>query len=237
MLDSAHVAGCGTMKARQGASGRAYLGMLKNWFLDALYPPDAVCFACDREAELDERYLCADCAPKIITMENLPCPAGLNGVSAGLLYNEAIQHCIYRLKYGDAKYIARPLARLMRLPEGCMPDYLVPVPLYPQRLKDRGYNQSELLARAFSEHTGITVQPFVLARTRQTVPQASLKKEERAGNVLGAFQATVDLRNKTILLIDDVLTTGSTLTACADALRDAGAKAVYATCACAAPYR
>lgn len=235
MLLGAHVAGCGHMNTRQGASGRAYPGMLKNWFLDALYPPDAVCFACDREAELDKRYLCADCAPKIIAMENPSCPVGLNGVSAGLIYNEAIQHCIYRFKYGEAQYIARPLARLMRLPEGCLADYLVPVPLYPQRLRDRGYNQSELLARAFSEHTGIMVQTSVLARTRQTVPQASLKKEERAGNVLGAFQATGDLQNKTILLIDDILTTGSTLAACADVLRDAGAKAVYAACACAAP--
>lgn len=224
-----------TPPVMQNGNRYSRLAALKDRLLDALYPPDAVCFACDNEAVLDERYLCAVCSSKIIGIENPPCPEGLDGVSAGLLYNDGIRPAIYRFKYGEAQYIARPLARFLRLPAGCAPDYIVPVPLHPKRLQARGFNQSELLARAFSLDTGIPMHTAAIIRAKQTMPQASLHIAQRASNVSGAFQAR-EVQGKRILLVDDIFTTGSTLVACATALRHAGAIAVYAACVCAAPH-
>ncbi len=205
-----------------------------DWFLDALYPPDAACFACNNEAALDSRGLCETCAPQINSPEQAFCPPpGIQAITAGLFYSDALHSCIYHLKYGDAQYLARPLARLMRLPAGCKPDFIVPVPLHPKRLRARGYNQSALLALEFSRMVDIPVSQSCLTRVRETKPQASLNKAERATNVSNAFSAQ-GVQDKTILLVDDIFTTGHTLSACAAALRANGAAEVYAACACAA---
>lgn len=208
-------------------------GGLFERLLDVLYPPDAVCFACGREAALDARGLCAECGPKARPCGEVPLPVGLDGAFAGLYYAEALQGALYRFKYGEEQYLAGCLAAFLQLPAGCVPDALAPVPLHPARQRERGFNQSELLARQLSGRVGIPVEPGLLRRVKQTLPQASLKGAERAGNVQAAFSAE-NAEGRTILLIDDLLTSGNTLTACALALRAAGAKKVYAACVFAA---
>jgi ComF family protein len=107
-------------------------------------------------------------------------------------------------------------------------DIIVPVPLHPQRERERGYNQSVLLARELSGHTAVPVVEGVLLRTSPTQPQVGLNAAQRAENVRNAFACRDDsLRGLEILLVDDVLTTGATMRACAYALLEGKAAAVW----------
>jgi ComF family protein len=107
-------------------------------------------------------------------------------------------------------------------------DVLVPVPLHSKRLRERGYNQSFLLAKELSNLTGLPVNDTCLERNVYNVPQAKTRNvEERRLNVIGIFTCkNEDLRDKKVLLIDDVTTSGATLNACASALKIAGAMSV-----------
>jgi ComF family protein len=119
--------------------------------------------------------------------------------------------------YADAPWstLARPLTAV------------VPVPLHEQRLAERGYNQSELLAANFCKAVSLPMQPAWLVRTRETRQQVGLGPNQRMANVQGAFCATKAVAGQRILLVDDVYTTGSTLRACAAAALAAGAESVY----------
>ena len=107
-------------------------------------------------------------------------------------------------------------------------DAILPVPLHAEREADRGYNQAELLGRNLARSTQIRLEPEWLRRIRNTSQQASLASAERQRNVEGAFEASRDAQGLAVLLVDDVVTTGATLSACAAALRLAGANSVYA---------
>jgi ComF family protein len=111
------------------------------------------------------------------------------------------------------------------------PDVIIPVPLHWWRRWTRGYNQSETLARALARHLGLPFRPHWLRRVRNTPRQTSQAPSGRRDNVKNAFRArsTASLRGKTVLLVDDVLTTGSTCSEAARALRAAGAGRVVAT--------
>ena len=114
-------------------------------------------------------------------------------------------------------------------------DCIVPVPLHPARLRQRGFNQSLLLGQELSTRTGVPVREL-LRRDRYRAPQSRLPMKRRAYNVRGAFSCMGDPAGKRILLLDDVRTTGSTACACAQALLDAGANSVC-LCTCAVVYR
>lgn len=117
-------------------------------------------------------------------------------------------------------------------------DSIIPVPLHKRRLRWRGFNQALMLAREISEITGIWVDPNTLIRVRYTRPQTRLPFKERSENVKGAFEVAREtfVRDRSVLLVDDVATTGSTLTECARVLKKAGARRVEAlTIARAAP--
>jgi ComF family protein len=109
------------------------------------------------------------------------------------------------------------------------------VPLHAERLRERGYNQAELLARAFCRQVGLPLRPRWLQRQRLTHSQVGLSAQERQANVAEAFSASAAVRGKSILVIDDVYTTGATLNACATAALAAGAANVVAL-ALAIPY-
>ena len=107
---------------------------------------------------------------------------------------------------------------------------VVPVPLFPKRNRTRGYNQSELLAKNFAPRVGLTADTKSLVRIKNTVSQTTLGRMGRLANMKGAFSCKnpAAVKGKTVLLIDDVATTGATLEGCAAALKAAGAKKVMA---------
>ena len=209
-------------------------GMLEK-LLDSLYPRDAACFACNREAHVDANGLCEECAPRIHMAGILDSPPGISGLYAAFWYAEPLHAAVYRFKYGGAKYLAWHFASCVRLPADWRVDAVVPVPLSARRQRERGYNQSGLIARMIAKRYGLSVEPALLSRVRDTAAQAGLSARLRAQNVEGAFLASSAVKGRTLLLVDDVVTTGSTLGACAAALIQAGAARIYSVCACAAP--
>ena len=104
---------------------------------------------------------------------------------------------------------------------------MVPVPLHPRRLRSRGYNQSELLAGSLAAEAGLDLDVGALSRVKHSAPQVGATREQRRANVSGSFQCASDFTGRSIILLDDVATTGSTLSACALALKDAGASSVW----------
>jgi competence protein ComFC len=146
-----------------------------------------------------------------------------------------VRNLVHRFKYDGHLYLRRALAELLlhgladdRLHAEPI-DALVPVPLHPVRRRTRGFNQAEVLARALTSRCGIPTADL-LRRIRATTTQTRLDREERMENLRGAFQLrhTAGVKGKRLLLIDDVLTTGSTLDECARVLCEAGAESVLA---------
>lgn len=136
----------------------------------------------------------------------------------------------HALKYGGLPRIAHDLATVMArlLPAPQPPAVLVPLPLGPARLRRRGYNQSEWLARALATRWGVPVSSGSLARMRDTATQTALTPAARLANVAGAFTASTRRRWPHVVLVDDVLTTGATLAEAARALAAAGAAHITA---------
>jgi ComF family protein len=145
---------------------------------------------------------------------------------------------IHNFKYENDTPLAKPLAGLLaeRLARQMStgPDEeaaaLVPVPLHPTRRRARGYNQAELLARELSRSTGLSID-LSLVRIRETSSQVGLTMREREANVAGAFEWQRDDAPRTVILVDDVCTTGATLAECAAVLKLKGARSVYAVTA------
>lgn len=146
-------------------------------------------------------------------------------------YQPPLKEAITLFKYRGKLTLGKPLARAMieALPALPALDVIIPVPLHPQRLREREYNQSLLLANRLSRQTGIPLLLACLLRIRPTVPQTSLSKKERLTNLRGAFSVPrpAHIQGKRILLVDDVFTTGTTLNECAKTLRRAGSSHVY----------
>jgi ComF family protein len=144
-------------------------------------------------------------------------------------YEGALRRAIHLLKYERMTPLTRPLGERLALAAAELTgfDAIVPAPLHWRRRWDRGFNQADLLAREVSRRTGIPIDRRLL-RTRSTPPQAGLSAAERRRNVQGAFAAAGKsaIRGKRLIIIDDVMTTGATLEACARVLKRAGASQV-----------
>lgn len=141
-----------------------------------------------------------------------------------------MRQAVHRLKYGGQRSLAEPLADLLaelvrKLPPA---DAIVPLPLHPHRERQRGYNQASLLARALGARLNLPVVDAV-ARIKETKEQVGKNRHERIVNVKGAFAciAPDQVRDRRLLLVDDVCTTGSTLLACAEPLFRAKAQSVW----------
>jgi ComF family protein len=171
-------------------------------------------------------------------------PAALRAVRSAVWLADGARAAVHALKYGGLPRIADDLADAMArvaLPADD-PSVLVPIPLARKRLRERGYNQSDALAAALGRRRQLPVAAGLLARVRETATQTALTPETRLANVAGAFatsnvecrisnnefrNSTFDIGHWTLILVDDVFTTGATLAEAARALEQAGARTVY----------
>lgn len=191
------------------------------------------CCLCDQEAALGAEGLCDECRKKLKLCIAPAPPPPLDGLTAGLLYNEDTSSAFYRFKAKEQLYLGGFFAQYMSIPPEWQGEMLVPVPLHPWREFTRGYNQSHELALYLSSAYGIPVCAPLLKKVRFTRDQKKLNAEERKKNLRRSFKAAPEAAGRRIILVDDVTTTGSTLSACAQALKKAGAVKVYAvTAAC-----
>lgn len=170
--------------------------------------------------------LCADCAS--VPPARVRTPAGHPVLALGH-YESPVGDRVRRLKYGDETHLAFPLGRALRqLGAAAFSNLadavLVPVPLHPERLASRGYNQAALIARALAWRGGPRLDLTLIERRAHGVAQARLSGRERRVNLIAAFVVRkLAQQRPVVFLIDDVVTTGSTVDACASALLDAGA--------------
>jgi len=204
--------------------------------LDALYPPDVACALCGRETLLGNDRLCDDCRASLLPSPALICPNGLDGITAAFRYSGGARNGVRALKYQNQVRLAPFFANAITISADWQIDCVVPVPLHPLKKWLRSYNQSDYLAQELCKRYGLWQQNNLLRRTRFTKSQTTLNGFDRARNVSQAFLASPDARGQSVLLVDDVTTTHSTLLACAMALRKAGAIRVFAACATAATH-
>jgi ComF family protein len=171
-------------------------------------------------------HLCGDCLKGTFDFD---------AARSAVLYAGVVRERIHQLKFGGTLHWLPALVAL--LAEAVKPgdaatqvDMILPVPLHQQRLRQRGFNQAGLMAREFGRAHSIPVRFGVLVRHRATLPQTRLGRRERLENVRGAFTVARPeaVRGRSLLLVDDVYTTGTTLSECAKVLKRKGAQAVYA---------
>jgi ComF family protein len=207
--------------------------------LDLVLPP--LCALCGRDAA-GRAPLCAACAAALPRTGSLPAPAPLAALLAGAEFRGEVERWIHRFKYpapglAGLDPLPRALAEHLvcaaaaRVP-GPAAQLVVAVPLHPRRLRARGFNPAALLARALARARALPCDPCALERLRDTPSQTGLDRRARRRNVRGAFAARRALP-ACVWLVDDVVTTGSTLAACGAALRRAGAERVVGVCAAA----
>ncbi len=166
---------------------------------------------------------CAQCRPHALRFTR---------AAAVMSYRSPAREVIHAFKFHDHRRLARPLADLMvkRLVEVDFPshfDCVMPVPLHADRLRERGYNQAHLLAARVAEKLSLPLRLDILKRVRATDPQALLGPMQRHTNPVGAFAAGPHQAGRSVLLVDDVLTTGTTVSECAVVLRAAGWERIY----------
>jgi len=233
----------------------AALPNLSQWVLDQLYPPRCpscaepvaaqghLCAPCFRGLHLIADPSCARCGiPFAVPMEAcalcadcLDHPPLYDRARAALVYDEVVGRLVHHLKYHDrmlglpryAQWLEQVGAPLL-----AQSDCIVPVPLHWRRLMSRRYNQAAWLAYALAGRTGLPCLPGLLRRIRPTDPQARKNRAERLRAIQYAFcvppRRRAQVAGKRVLLVDDVMTTGATMSACASALKEAGAANVSA---------
>lgn len=223
--------------------------------LDILYPRR--CLGCGVSSPETFRYICWDCWSDSARVESPFCDLcgdpvsgaidhdfvcytcssekpSFDGARSAVRYDGVVGEALRQLKYEQALWLAPDIAKLLKnclkaeYP-GLRVDLLVPVPLHHVRRRHRGYNQSEVLARELGRQLGCPSDPGILRRIRPTMSQTNLTAKERLSNVDKAFKYRRGQRlaGRRILLVDDVMTTGATVNACAKALKKGGATSVH----------
>lgn len=246
--------GAGSRQARNAfAIGRAWLQSAGRTVADVIVPP--VCLGCHTALAAHDT-LCPDCwrgidfiRPPLCDRLGLPMPfdAGEQMISAAAAanppvydraravarYDGTMRDLVLSLKFHDQHQARRLFGRwLVDAGRDILADaeVIVPVPLSRLRLIWRRFNQSAILAQEVGRLTGVPFRPLTLVRTRRTRPQPGLSRSEREANVRGAFDVPAaqkaDITGRAVLLVDDVVTTGATIAACAKALKSAGARRV-----------
>jgi ComF family protein len=174
-----------------------------------------------------------DPGPGVLSMQAIADPPAYGRARAAVRFDDIARDLVHRLKYGDRLDLAPMLGQWMARAGRELvaeADALVPVPLHWRRLWARRFNQSAALAQSISRHTGLPVLSETLKRVRSTQQQVGLDKTQRATNVQGAFRVDperkADVAGRRLIVVDDVLTSGATVEACAKALLRAGAAKV-----------
>lgn len=208
----------------------------KKYILDLIFP--VKCLGCGQSDD----FLCPNCLKKIQLNRQIIYPKNspLFGlIIAGSYKEPLLKEAIHKYKYDLVKDLTRPLADLMMKKLNDCPWFkennvlLIPVPLHKKRLRWRGFNQTELLAERINQQLNIPLADNILERIKHAPPQVKIKDPQiRKRNIKEAFRirpapSKISLSNKTIILIDDVLTTGATLEECARALKKAGAQKIW----------
>jgi ComF family protein len=197
---------------------------------------DILCYGCKKSLVRIVPPICPKCGkpqpdgiicPKCVNWQN-----NINGIRSPFKYDGSVREAILQFKYKHLTCLAKPLAILLNEYLKYNPlsvQVIIPVPLYSKRLRERGYNQSDLLAKELSKLTKLPEDRSCLKRVKYILPQAITKSlDERLNNVYQAFSCINSrIQYTNILLLDDVSTSGATLDACAKALKDAGALSVW----------
>jgi ComF family protein len=213
--------------------------------LDLLFPHK--CLGCGKEGNL----ICDACQHRLTPIVNPICPhcgrpqasnilcptctvwpSNIDCIRSPLRFEGLTRQMVHQFKYKNLRSLAQPLASILKdylLREPLPVEVVIPVPLHPRRLKERGYNQSGLLAKELSRLMNLPFYEDEIQRVKYVLPQARTHSaKERLANVKGAFQcASLSHPGKAVLLIDDVATSGATLDACANALKLAGSGPVF----------
>ncbi len=230
---------------------RDFLRKSAEKLLDFVYPQGLYCAICGNFIDSTRSYCLCDHCTGHIEWGNIKIdPAeqtgsfqssqGLDSIRSCFGYGLYARRLIFELKYNDHGYVARTLARIAidricgdpKAAEVLSCDFASCVPLSTAKLKKRGFNQAEKIAKYFCVETGMRCEKDLLRRVRDTEALRSLSPRERAEELCGAFAINRSkaklLRDKRILLIDDIYTTGATMAGCARVLKEAGAKEVHA---------
>lgn len=203
-----------------------------------------ICDACFSKINLRDDHVCGVCE-KVSTPGGLTCIAckrksDLDGLIVAASYkNPLIAKAVHLFKYGFASDLHIPLGNILvkalQKNDTPLPEIIVPIPLHPRRLRWRGFNQSKLLAQHIAANLlpqmPIELVENILVRKRYTPPQMQIKNyAHRQQNIQGAFAIAnpEEIKDKIVLLVDDIATTGSTIFECASVLKKNGAKEVYA---------
>ena len=222
--------------------------------LDMIYPPicpicnriaprSGICLQCESKVSLIKGPVCAKCGKSVDEGDKLcrDCKKGKHLYDEGCAafeYDEYMSASIYRFKYNGKREFAAWYGRAMAKNLGpkirsYAPKVIIPVPIHKSRLKKRGYNQAALIAKELSKHVGIPVREDLSKRTVATKVQKDLGAASRQNNLKKAFIVTPNVvKYETVLIVDDIYTTGSTIDALAGALKAAGVKKVYFATLC-----
>lgn len=223
-------------------------GRIANLLLQIAYPaecpvcgeaPDSfltspICGKCWGEIKKYEGPSCGICSEPLVSEYAETCgrclskrPPFKRSLNYGT-YSGALREAIRLLKFTSVKRLSRPLGMLLAGLDLPPADCIVPVPLSSKGLRERGFNQSLLVARHLSRASGIPLETAVLYKKKDTLPQVGLTRSARLQNLRGAFGTRRNIKGKAVLLIDDVITTGTTITECTKTLLRADAGEVYA---------
>jgi competence protein ComFC len=235
------------------------LAELKDDLLDFVYPQH--CVICKKHLKRGEQDVCEVCWNSLVTLPAPFCPycksfidpedskcgfcrftgkiAEDHKVSMARSlgwFDDSYKELIHQFKYGKKVSLGKRLGQRLGEtingdPNFLKSDFLIPVPLHKSRQRERGFNQSKILAEEISKITGLSVLKDALKRKKNTKDQTYLSREQREENVRGAFVVTSSemINSKSIILVDDVITTGATLSECARILKQSGVQQILAT--------
>lgn len=197
--------------------------------IDFIYPEKNICFICDEHYKGIKNNLCNECREKLPVINHV----FNEGIICSLRYEGIVKDLIYKYKYGKCSYLYKLFGNIMTetflQTELKNIDIIVPIPLHRTKKAKRGFNQSELLASYIAKKLDIDMDGKNLCRIKKTKSQSGLTKRERHKNIEGAFKV-IDkdiFLDKTILIVDDIFTSGSTYAEASNELLKCGAKKTY----------